>query len=518
MLYVLLSLHKHSSPAPLSFSSSSSPIKSDQMGSNKSNNNIDNGAAASFREEAPPSLFLFLVMKSGELIGIDLSGSGEGEISHPPPYAPIRVSLDLQNYTKYNYPIGMRHFKLGGKHYLCGGALKPYYRYVGPADDFSDKVFHLHLDTNPTTVIKDPQALLNPIPTPRLLEPKFPRIVAHIKGSVYLLHGGFWFDSFPCMRHVPTPKVPFERLDLNENVYVDVDVDVDVPPFSCHQLPPPPWITTWSNMVPFDYPIHNHFVFDDKLVICCPSPNYILTFTPSDAPDDGAGGGKWSYHEYSPVYSFFQQLKLNGLSLPATGLYLPEFCVAGGGDDDGDSLGVLLAIDWVVCDDLADDDDVAAYMDSSFTIYAYAISKTTFQPKFMQILDDQVFFDILPDPHPGPTTNPLIGPTGSHHLLDLGKGDEEGARRICAILAADCFDRMPCLFVSIFDVRINNDNNAPAAAAADDDDDDDADSDFVTHNFNFLSVSPPIKKLAFRMDMERGFMFDSNPVLDAFFI
>ncbi|KAJ1435403.1 regulatory protein ral2 [Sesbania bispinosa] len=76
----------------------------------------------------------------GELVGIDLSGYGDGggggsisQLLSPV----ICCHLDLR---KNGYPIGMRHAIIGDKHYLLGGAIKL------KSVEYSDKVYEL--DTN----------------------------------------------------------------------------------------------------------------------------------------------------------------------------------------------------------------------------------------------------------------------------------------------------------------------------------------------------------------------------------
>ncbi|KAK7261860.1 hypothetical protein RIF29_28183 [Crotalaria pallida] len=156
-----------------------------------------------------------------------------------------------------------------------------------------------------------------------------------------------------------------------------------------------------------------------------PAPAPLPLPAPGPAPADApayANAGEWSFSNYYAVADSFY--KLTG-TIPKTGLYLPEFCFPNLYPDGLDSLGVLLSLQSSIIEDECSADldlDIGYFL--TYRIYAYAISKTKFQPKFSQQLDDEVFSDILP----GRTQNPLHLKTVSHHLLDLGKGDLLGTQ------------------------------------------------------------------------------------------
>ncbi|KAJ1390685.1 hypothetical protein SESBI_37282 [Sesbania bispinosa] len=406
---------------------------------------------------------LFLEMY-GELVGIDLSGYGHGaggaggsisQLLSPV----ICCHLDLRN---NGYPIGMRHAIIGDKHYLLGGAWLKGASKIGmeaESAEYSDKVYELDTNRCRTSIdiIQDPAHVLSEV-NAHLKGPKF-ATVFNLKGDVYLLHS--WWHRYIPFGGLASVSAAFERVLLNQE---DNDND-NAAPFSCHEVSTPHYFSTARNRFSrYASAFYSHFVIDDKLVLLC-IDNSVHIFRDGEWVTDYFGVEYNVDTRYTKnVGTHFGLVDWNFRKFttrpPPTGLFLSEFSVpdVGGGCD---SLGVLLSMDSYFHEEDDYGEDWAAIRIGkaepkpnefrlTYEIFAYAISKKTFQPN---------------------------------------------------LTADDMYDPISYLFVSIFDVQLIESINPPPAGGL----------------HEFLKVSPPIKKLAFRMDMgTKG--FDSKPVLDAFLI
>ncbi|KAL6545336.1 hypothetical protein OROGR_009210 [Orobanche gracilis] len=442
---------------------------------------------------------ILFVEVCGSLMGIDLNV--ESDLHAPPAVVPIRYHMNL---VDNGYPIGMRHVKINGEIYLLGGALrKPsHVKGIGGGGGgwtgYSNQIYRF----NPCRLtIGDvyPSHVLEPLTHTALAGAKVP-IVANLKGATYLLHR--WIPH--CIPYLEVVDVPFERLSFDASTFT----------LSCHQHPSPPFVKS-DRVKPFPYyPVSSHFVLDDKLLLFCNLDHRLHTFSPRK------GTGEWTT-SIDGFYRVSDSFNCRGTSLPPDGLWLSNLTFP-----HDDSLGVLLSVQ-MSCDNASYDEIRNGYSHPdipqeyvysgdqlpfflSYKVYAYAMSKTTFEVKLYQPLD-HVLSGVIPDP----ISTPLISSTISHHFLDLGKGDGgEGITRVCALLTGvGLIDGIRYLFISIFDLQMTQENIRPPKRPS--------------RYSHFLKVVTLVKKLAFRLDKhcsnddeanEVCFQAFCNPILDAFIL
>ncbi|KAK7280991.1 hypothetical protein RIF29_08606 [Crotalaria pallida] len=404
------------------------------------------------RKVRPRILFLDI---NRNLVGIDLDGDYvyDRAAAAAPPLVPICCRLNLE---EDQFPIGMRHIKTKseGKEdqvYLVGGAIYDLSRrddWIDPVRqpgwvNYSDKVYMFdhgkirtlissHHDNGINISAKD---VLIPLPN-TLKGPKFP-LVANLNGTFYFMNV---FMNYNIERFIPCfkPQAPFERFDPITS--------------SFHEEPFPFAYNAECNSSSLsldmnDFPVVSHFCMDNKLILVC--RDRALRIFDADAKPPSP---RWTVSH--KLYNVFQRsfaLRHEGPTLDTfshTGLwwisdfYLPSSL------SRFQSLGVMLAIRLVPYDGYVG--SMSYCYDCTLQLHAYAMSKKNYQLHFYQKLDD-VFSDLLPLP----TSTTLNLLTRNHHFLDLGKGGDEGLRRICVILTIDGLaNGIAYLFVSVFDLRM----------------------------------------------------------------
>ncbi|KAI4352613.1 hypothetical protein L6164_006848 [Bauhinia variegata] len=133
---------------------------------------------------------------TGLLLGIDLSRMLE---DHESVAAPLNFSLYLGEKT--NFPMGMKHFKLGNKLYLLGGAiLDEEGKYIGG----SNKVFEFVPNHS------CPEESIKECDMPLLRAPKCSLLVAEVRNLICVIH------AMPYKHGVVPPKPMFEVYDRND--------------------------------------------------------------------------------------------------------------------------------------------------------------------------------------------------------------------------------------------------------------------------------------------------------------